>query len=182
MRAHGFGRSVVFAALAAALYPAFVLLAGPLLGPARALPVWIVGSVAFYVAWLAPRRSHALVAGALAAVLGALVLALAQGPRDVAVGAALVLGVCRSGLLHQARPARAVALEAGLLLGGLSLARSVASPGLLGTAIGIWAFGLVQSAYFLVGGVRERSERAGDVDPFELAHTRALRLMEDEPR
>ncbi len=182
MRAHGFGRSLVFSALAAALYPAFALLARPLLGPAPALSAWIVACLACYVAWLAPRRSHALVAGALAALLGALVLALAQGPRDVALGAALVLGVCRSGLLHQARPARAVALEAVLLLGGLALARSVASPGLLGTALGIWAFGLVQSAYFLAGGVRERSEQVGDVDPFELARTRALRLMQDEPR
>jgi len=178
MRWHGFARTLAFAAAAAAGWPAFLLLAGPTLGARTALSIYLVGVTALYLAGLAPRRAQGICAGAAAAALGVAFLVFAPSPAFVALGAALGLGIGRSGLLYQSRPARALASEAALLGGGLLLARFLGGGrGALDVALAIWGFGLVQSLFFLLGGVCRRRDEAGSIDPFEVARRRLEELL-----
>jgi hypothetical protein len=71
-------------------------------------------------------------------------------------------------------------METCLLAGGLGLSRFLAGPNPLQIALAIWGFFLVQSFFFLVGGVAERAEVAAGLDPFELARARALALLEGD--
>jgi hypothetical protein len=180
MRWNSFGSSLVFAAAAAAGWPAFAVLAGPLLGLGGALSLYAMLVVAFHVFGSARRPARGVMAACLALGLGAGVLLLTRGAGEAVVGSALVLGVVRSGLLYRACSARALLTEAALLGGGLALARFLAVPGLLGAALGIWGFFLVQSVFFLIGGVRERRAEVDGLDPFDLARTRLAALLEEE--
>ena len=67
-----------------------------------------------------------------------------------------------------------------LIAGGLGLARFLAGPDTLQMAFAIWGFFLVQSFFFLVGGIAERVETTAGLDPFEVARSRALALMEGD--
>ena len=180
MRWNGFGRSLLFAALAAAAFPIFALVANPLLGWAPALSLYLVGIAAVYAAGLAPRRSRAALAAGIASALGVGVLLLAPSVGTVAAGAALIVGVCRSGILYRSRRARALVMETCLLAGGLALARFLAGPDTAQMAFAIWGFFLVQSFFFLLGGVTARTETTAGLDPFEVARSRALALMEGD--
>jgi hypothetical protein len=180
MRWNGFARSLLFAAGAAGAFPVFALVANPVLGRASALSLYLLGIAAVYAAGLAPRRSRAVVVAGIASALGAGVLLLAPSVGTVAAGAALMVGVCRSGVLYRSRRARALLAETLLLAGGLALARFLAGPDTLQVAFAIWGFFLVQSFFFLLGGVAERTETAAGLDPFEVARGRAIALMEGE--
>ena len=180
MRWNGFARSLLFAAVAAGAFPIFALFANPVLGRASALSLYLLGIAVVYVAGLAPRRSRAVVAAGLASALGAGVFLLAPSVGTVAAGAALVVGVCRSGLLYRSRRARALVAETILLAGGLALARFLAGPDTLQMAFAIWGFLLVQSFFFLLGGITERAEATAGLDPFEVARARALALIEGD--
>ena len=180
MRWNGFARSLLFAAVAAGAFPVFALFANPILGRASGLSLYLLGIAVLYVAGLAPRRSRAVAAVGIAAVLGAGVLILAPSAGTIAAGAALVVGVCRSGVLYRSRRARALLTETCLLAGGLGLARFLAGPDTLQMAFAIWGFFLVQSFFFLLGGVAERTEASAGLDPFEVARARAVALMEGE--
>jgi len=180
MRWNSFGRSLAFAALAGAAWPAFALAAAPLIGTHAALSLYLVASAAIYVAGLAPRRVHGLGAAIVAAALGAVFVAVARDPGVVALGAAIGVGVCRSGLLYRARGGRALAAEACLLGAGLLLARYLATPGVLGVALALWGFFLVQSGFFLIGGVSKRNGDVRGIDRFDSARRRALALLEEE--
>jgi hypothetical protein len=78
----------------------------------------------------------------------------------------------------RSRPARALLYEALLAAAGAALARAVFSPTLAGTALAIWAFGLVQSGGCLL---HAPGPAAPAGDPFELATRRARALLEEEP-
>jgi hypothetical protein len=177
MRADGFGRSLAFAAIAGVAWPAFALVAGPILGMRAALALYLVMGAAVYAGGLATSRVRAIGAALVAAAIGAAFACAGLDLGAVALGAAVGLGVARSGVVHRANAARALAVEALLLGGGLALARFLASPTLLGTALAIWGFGLVQSAFFAIGGVRERSGESGGPDRFERARRRAVELL-----
>lgn len=177
LRANDFTGSLVLAAALAALYPAFALVAEAVLAPTAALSLYLLAAATVYAAALAPRPSRALAAGALAGALGGIFLLLARDVGDVAVGAGLAIGVTRSGLLYRRPAARAIALETLLLGGGLLVARALFAPGLLGTALSLWGFLLVQSPFFLVGPLRERRPEGGG-DPFERARARAEAILE----
>lgn len=179
MRWNDFGGSVVFAAAAAIVWPALALVAGPVLGVRAALSLYLVAAAALYGFGIAPDRVRGIRAALVTAGLGALVLLLARDGPEVAVGAALALGVVRSALLYRARPARALGIEVALLGSGLLLARWLATPGLLGVALGLWGFFAVQAGFFAIGGVRERAPEADAGDRFERARRRALALLED---
>ena len=179
MRWNSFGRSLAFAALAGAAWPAFALAASPAIGTRATLSLYLVACAAIYVAGLTPRRVHGIGAAIVAAMLSALFAAVTREPGVVALGAASGVGVCRSGLLYRARTGRALATEIGLLGGGLLLARFLAAPGVLGVALGLWGFFLVQSGFFLIAGVTERPVDASGIDRFESARRRALALLEE---
>jgi hypothetical protein len=180
MRCNGFARSLLFAAVAAGVFPIFALVADPVLGRASALSLYLVGIAVVYAAGLAPRRSRTVVAAGIGSALGAGVLLLAPSVGTVAAGAALIVGVCRSGVLYRSRRARALVLETCLLAGGLGLARFLAGPETAQVAFAIWGFFLVQSFFFLMGGIAERAEATAGLDSFEVARARALALMEGD--
>ena len=124
-----FARSLVFALGAAAA----LLVGAPLLAPAfgerAAVRFLLVAAVVAHAALFASSRSRGAHAAAVAVGLGALVLALPLGVRTTALAAAVLLGVCRSGILFRARPARAALLEGLLLGGGLAIAAFLAVRG-----------------------------------------------------
>jgi hypothetical protein len=179
MKRNRFGRSVMLAAIAGAAWPAFALVATPFLGSSAALSLYAVGATAVHVAAIGPSLARG-VAAALVSVLIAVGLGVVVGTSGAAVlGAALALGIGRSGLLYRSRGARALAVEVVLLGGGLLLARFLFTPGTLGIALAIWGFFLVQSAFFAIGGVRVRGAGAGASDRFESARRRALALLDE---
>jgi hypothetical protein len=77
------------------------------------------------------------------------------------------------------RPLRGLAVEVALATLALALARAVGGPGPIGTALAIWAFGLAESAWFLVGRGVSAEEPA--LDPFEEALRRARAVLDGEP-
>lgn len=82
----------------------------------------------------------------------------------------LRFGRARLAALHR-RPLSAAAVELILATLALALARAVGGPGLTGTALGLWAFGLVESAWFLAAPRSGRDDLP--LDPFEEALRRA---------
>jgi hypothetical protein len=114
----------------------------------------------------------------LVGLLGTGVALAAPTSRDVVLAAALLLGLCRSGLLYRTRFARAVVLEGVLLCAGLGIAGHLLTSSTFSAVLAVWAFFLVQSVFFLIGGVEARREAARDVDPFEAARARAVEIME----
>jgi hypothetical protein len=138
----------------------------------------MLAGVVAHLAIAAPSRGRRLLAAGAAAALGAAVMALPQGIGATAISGALLLGVCRSALLFRSRPARAWLLEVALLGSGLALAAFLADRSLASLALACWGFWLVQSAFFLVGGVAPRPEGPPQEDPFDRARGRILALLE----
>jgi hypothetical protein len=180
MRRDAFARSLAFGVVAALAWPAFALAAQPFVGARTALALFVVASAAAYVATLAKRRLHGAAAALVVATIGGAFALVARDPGTVALGAAVGLGVARSGLLHRTRAARGFAIEALLLGGGLVLARLVATPSVLGVALALWSFFLVQSAYFAIGGIAAPATTPDRVDRFDAARRRALALLEED--
>ncbi len=176
-RSKGFGRTLAFGALAAATLPVFVLAMAPLLGSGRALVLHAILITAGYGMVLASRARQRLAVGAVAC-LGGLVLAGASSSSgELLVGLSLGVGLIRSGWLLERRTLRAVVVEGLVLIGSVTTAHFLASPGLLGGAVALWGWFVVQSFYFLVGGLRVRSpRRAGD--PFDAARRELQELLD----
>ena len=172
MRGSAFLRSLGFAAAIAGL----VLVTAPLPQGLRGLAI---ASVAAHVAVVAPTRRRACAGAGLAAGLGAALWVLPLGLAATAASGAVILALCRSGVLFQARPWRAAVLEGLLLSTGLALGAILAGPHNPSRALAFWGFWLVQSGYFLAGGITPRpDDRAAAGDPFEHAQARILALLE----
>lgn len=139
---------------------------------------YCLAAAVVYVVAIAPSWSRGFRIGALAGLLAVAFGVLAPWPAEAVAGAVLILAVARSGFLYRSKPARALAIEGLLAFGGLLFAYALAGPAPLGTALAIWGFFLVQSLFFVLGGVRARREEEPGVDPFEQARKRALALME----
>ncbi len=178
MRWNDFGHSLLFGAVAAAAFVPFAILAAPHLGWGDTLAAYAVASASAYLAGLGATRRQGLGAGLLLGLLGTGVALAAPTSRDAILAAALLLGLCRSGLLYRARFARALVLEGILLCAGLGIAGHLLTGSTFSAVLAVWAFFLVQSVFFLVGGVETRREEAGEVDPFDAARARAVELME----
>ena len=178
MRCNTFARSALFAAVAAAGWLSWVLVVAPLLGVWNARAVYLVGVTAVYVAGLSTQSKRRLPVALATLLVAAVVALIAHTTAELAIGLAAILGIARSGLLYRAAPARALATEVSLLLGGLVFARFLAAVSLPATALALWGFFLVQSLFFLVAGVRARAVSGVHPDPFEEAQRRALALLE----
>jgi hypothetical protein len=176
MRWNGFGRSVAFAAVAGLGFGAALLVLAPVLGATGAIRLLLIGSAALYGAGLAPRPRQALAAGLVGSAGGALLWLLPLGVMDTALGAAAILALVRSGLLYRARPLRGCLAEIGLQGGGLALAAFLAQGSALSLALGVWGYFLVQSVFFLIGGVEARA-RHEPRDPFDRARAELLALL-----
>jgi hypothetical protein len=134
----GFGSSVLYAAVAAAAWPAVAVLLGPALGMRSALVLHLLVSGGIWVLRFAPPRLRAV----------------------------------------ERKPLRGAVRELALAAAAVLLARAAFAPTLAGTALAIWAFGLVESAGFLLGLGEERDDPERP-DPFEEAVRRARSALED---
>jgi len=187
---NGFGRSLAFAAVAAAACPLYLAFAGLLLGWKLAMATYVVALAALYVLGIASRPARGLAAAAGVVLCGLAMLALGASGVGLAFGVAALLGALRSGLLCRGRAAggdafaRRLAIEVGLLGGGLALAFHLGRSALAPEALAVWGFFMAQSAFFLIGGAEARAARrddeaAPDVDPFERAVRRAAALLDE---
>jgi hypothetical protein len=180
MRSNGFARSLLFALVAAAGVVPWMLVVRPILGSYAALALYLVGTMAAYLGGLAPDLQRRIGAALAATLAGLAVAVLARSVAEVALGLGTILAVGRSAFLYRAPAARAVVVEVLLVGGGLLFARFLAGHSAAALVFAIWSFFLVQSLYFLVGGVRVRTGRERGRDPFEEAHRRALALLARE--
>ena len=179
MRGNSLLGALAFGAVAALGSIPWTMIAGPVFGRLWAVALYCLATVVLYVVTIAPTWPRGLAIGGLAGLLAAAFGILAPWPSEAIFGAVLVLAIARSGFLYRSRPARALLLECSLAGGGLLAAYTLARPTLLGAALAIWSFFLVQSLYCLTGGVRERLPEEPSIDPFEQARRRALALMEE---
>jgi hypothetical protein len=181
MRWNSFSRGLLFSAIAAAAYGPFTLVAGPLLGARDAQSLYGVGLCAIYLAGLARPGAARLGVAALAGALGLVAAALVTSTGELALSLGALIGAVRSGLLYRARPLRAILTEVALALGGLLFARFLLGPSAIAVMLAIWGYFLVQSTFFLIPGTKHGRSRASGPDPFELAHARALALLDEQP-
>jgi hypothetical protein len=177
LRWDGFGRSLAFAALAAAGLPVAVAFAGGLFGGEGAARLYVVAAAVLYSTGLCADRSRRVAAFACAAFAAMILALLPQGLRPTAVGAAGVVALVRGVLVAESRPVRTLVIEVALGAAGLAAAAWFARGGLLALCLAIWGYFLVQSGYFLIGA---RGSTAAQ-DPFDRARARLLRLLEDDP-
>jgi len=171
--------SLAFAAIAALGSIPWAMIAGPFFGGLWAVAIYCLATVVFYAITIAPTLSRGLAGGGFAAALAVFVGLLASWPSEAILGAALTLAMVRSGILYRHHPLRTLLLETALITGGLLAARFVAGPTPLATGLAVWSFFLIQSLFFLAGGITAREPEASTIDPFEHARNRALALMED---
>ena len=136
--------------------------------------------VAAYIVVASPSLVRGLRYGALTFGLGVGLYALAPGG-VVLFASAILLAVMRSGLLYRAKIGRAFAIEGILFLVATSVAQLLAGSTVLSYGLAVWAFFLVESAFFLFEGARSRAESGPPEDPFERARREATRLMEELP-
>lgn len=181
MRASSFAGSLLFAALAALGSVPWMIAASPLAGSSWALGLYSLGAAAAYLAWIAPSWPRALASGAGAGLAAFAVAVLAPMPTGAVMGAAAILAAVRSGYLFRGAPARAFVVEGVLAGGGLVFARALAGSSFLSLGLAFWGFFLLQSIFFLIGGIAERPADEPRLDPFEAARRRALALMEEMP-
>jgi len=177
----GFGRSILFAAVAAAGASLWLTGAGPLLGMRPALVVFLVGAGAAYAAGIVPTLRGRVRAALGAALAGGVVALVARSIPELVLGLTVVLAVVRSGFAHPRPLPRALAIEAGLGVAATAFARHLAGPTIVSVALAVWGYLVIQSMFFLV----PRSAEAGTrkmrgSDPFDVAHARALALLDDE--
>ena len=179
MRWNGFGRSVVFAAVAAAGLAPFMLLVSPWLGQVEALLAYAWLPAAVYPLGLSASVRRR-VPGAAITLAAAVAVALVEpGARATLIAAAITLAVVRSGTLYARRFPRAIVVETGFVLGGLAIASALLGASILSATLAVWGFYLVQSVFFLVGGSRWERRPRIPADPFEAARDRALAVLDD---
>jgi len=179
MRGNTLLGNLLFAAVAAAGLVPFMMLAYPFVGPGNAATGYHFVVVASYLIWIAPRLASGLRAGLVALALLTLVGIVTPSYPAAMLGASVVLAVVRSGLLYRSRPARALLIESMLIGGGLLFGGILAGGTPIRMAASLWGFYLVQSLFFVIGGVAARPSRAPEGDPFESARARAMAAMEE---
>jgi hypothetical protein len=177
-RWNSFGGSILFAAVAGAGLLVAITVLGPILGVSSVVSGYAVGAAILYAIGIASNRRDRAAAGALASVLGMLLLLLPIGAHATVAGAAAIVATCRSGLLYRSRPLRAILLESALLVAGLGLAQLAMGRGVASLALAAWGYFLVQSLFFLVGGVTSRPPSTEDADPFDRARSRLQELLD----
>lgn len=181
LRWNTFSRSLLFAVFAAGAALPWWMLARPFLGGARALAAYMIFVTAAYLAGLATERGRRAVTLAIALLAGGTVSFFARSFTELALGLGVILAVGRSAFLYSMPPSRAVVIELAITGGGLLFARFLAGGSALALVLAPWGFFLVQSLYFLVGGVSRRTGSGAHPDPFQDAYGRALSILERNP-
>ena len=174
---HGMGRTLGFALFTALAVIPWQLAFGPFAGYERALSAYALLSACGFAVAVAPSLRAAFLAFALTAPLAFAAFVLADAG-DAALLAAAAIAALGRALSYRAQPVRALALELGLLVLGLAAAQLFGDASPFGAALGLWSYGLVQSAFFLLLRPEPR-EAAAIGDAFEDAHAKALALLTD---
>lgn len=178
IRIDSFGRSAVFAAVAALGWIPWIVLLGPFVGAAAARALYLVAVAALYAGALATSSTRRASVTLAVATAGVLLAWIARGLPELCVGLAIALAVARSALRSRTAPARAVVVESLLLVGGLAFARFLAGGSAHAMTLALWGFLLVQGCFFLVGGARARPGDGSPLDPFDDACARAAEVLE----
>jgi hypothetical protein len=173
-----FGRSLVFAALAAAGLPVAVTFAGAVFGGEQAARLYLIGAASIYAIGLCGDRSRRVAAFAASACAGTILALLPLDLRATAIGAAGIVAFARGVVLPESRSLRGFVCEALLATAGLAVAAWFARGGLLALCLACWGYFLVQSGYFLCGA--STRDAAPPRDRFDQARARLLRLLEDD--
>jgi hypothetical protein len=174
--AYGMLRTLGFGAVSAVGALGFQFTLQPWLGSLAVAAYALLCSCAFPVA-VAPSLRAAALALALCVPLAVGAAVVTPDANSALLAAALIASLGRA-LSYRSKPARALFLEVILLAGGLVAVRLFGGRSPFGVALGIWSYCLVQSLYF---AFLTPAARAGDVpagDAFDLAHRRALALLE----
>ena len=177
MRRLSFGRSLGFAALAAALSVPAQLFGSLCWGYEGSLARYLLGLVPFALLASAPNLRTGVRAGVLAALSGAALACTDPALGTALLGALVGLGSSRCLVYGASSLARSLAVELGL---GVLAAGSFAlfSDGrLIGDAFAVWCFWLVQSGFALIQHT-PAPRLAAHGDRFEAALAAAERLME----
>ena len=179
MTVRSFGGTLAFGVAAGLGFPGFAVLSSSVLGTHTALWLWIALGAIAYSALLGhdwPGRVTGAFVAALFVVPTAL---LTSGIAGIAMGAALAVAIARSRLCGAGQVPRTVAVEAVLAALGFAFVAALGGPGWFPISLAIWGWFLVQSLYFLLGG-RSAPAPTGEIDPFDLAHDQARRILEQE--
>jgi hypothetical protein len=177
MRRLSFLRGLLFALCAGLGVFLWLILAGPLVGYARAGTWYGLGLLPWYALIIAPQLRLGVSAFLVAAALAVPAALLAPGPLFVFALTPFVLGIVRSAILFPRPFARALFLEGCCNVLAVGAAAFLYDSSVIGTTFALWAFWLLQAGFALAPGDPEATlEAAGD--PFEAARARALAVLE----
>lgn len=175
---HGLLRTLGFGAVAALGAVAWQFTSSLLLGPGTSLAAYALLCACAFPVVVAPSWRAAALALALCFPLAVCAAVMAHDAASALVCAALIAALGRA-TSYWSKPARTLALEVVLFGLGLAAARVCGGTSPFGAALGIWSFCLVQSLYFLFLTPRPRESTAAPEDAFDLAHRRALAVLQE---
>jgi hypothetical protein len=183
---NSFGRSLLFALLVALAYPVYRAVVGAVFGVPLAFASYAALAAALYLFGIARHPARGL-AAALATLLCCFGLVMIGATaREIALAAAALVSVFRSGLLYAGAGSqsfgRRFGIEAALLGSGLALACLFSPAGTAPAGFAFWGFFLAQSGFFLLGGAAARTRKAAPEpptpDPFAESCRRARELLD----
>lgn len=172
----GLGRGLLFALLAGLATVPWLLLAAPFLGYLHALALHMLALTVAALAFLAPSLRRGAIATALGALLVLPLVLIVRGPVEALIAGLFVLGLGRSGLSYGRPLARGLAMELALGSAATLVSLIVYDAGVFGSALAVWCFWLVQSAYCLLPDSGAETGALGD--RFERAKSAAERLLQ----
>ncbi len=181
MRRLSLARALGFALVACLGFMFWQILAGPLIGEARAATLYGLALLPGYALAVAPSVRSGVTACLLSTLLALAAAVFAPGPTFVAALTPFVLGIVRSAILFPRPFARALFLEVCCSVLALGLARFFHDSSSVGTTFSIWAFWLIQAGFALAPGDAKSSGAEPVGDAFEAARARALALLERRP-
>ncbi len=181
MTVRSFGGTLGFGIAAGVGFPGFAVLASPIVGPHAALCLFVALGAIAYAALLGQGLRERVAGAFIAALFIVPTVLLTNEIAGVAMGAALAIAIARTRILGTSHLPRTVAVEAALAAFGFAFVTALDGPGWFPISLAIWGWFLVQSLYFLIGGL-PAPVLEGDVDPFDLASEQANRILEHEPR
>lgn len=176
MRAPGIARGVLLSLMAGLAAVPFQLLLRPILGGPAAFALYVLALSVAAPLWYAPSLRAGLAPAALGTLLVLPAVLVGPSPPMALFFGLLVLGVGRSGVCYRWPLPRALAAELSLGAVAMCAALAVYDRGFFGSALSVWCFWLVQSAYCLLG-TKAPAVPEASIDPFNVARDAAKRLM-----
>jgi hypothetical protein len=179
----GFGRTLTFGAIAALGVPVALCAAQHAfgsIGSTRAAEIglglyWVTTAAGALAVAASSRRARVLI-GFAASLVSWIVLLRAPSLSVLAVALTLVVALVRSGVLMRQGAVRGLVVEMACGACSLGLAYALYAPTVVGAALSLWGWFLVQSCFYLLAAIRPR-RHAGVADPFDVSRSRLLELL-----